>query len=161
MAEREERAAARHGSELERIERNGPVFAAVFVASLAAGPIYVATGLVAAALFAPPEMAAGMIGDYKLLLIILFLAMAVGFFLAFIPNIVGTVAMARLAERWPPARTPVAWAAAGLLLGGLIVTAKSSHGSVGIDSECLLATSVACALIAWRFVRPDRSARLG
>ena len=117
----------------------------VAVASAAAGPLFAATILLPVALFdpGPPAgiTAAGLVGFLYLMV----WALLFGFAIAFIPNLIGTLAMAALAERHAAARHPAAWVAAGVVLGAAIAWLFGANDALTMLP--FLSTSAACAAI--------------
>jgi hypothetical protein len=121
---------------------------AILLATAVAGPVFLIC-LVGATLwdFVPRPIPFEAMAILPFLLA-LFVAFFVGLIIAFVPVALGTVAMSALAERWDAARAMPAWAAAGAISGGGILFLLGQ--APGASAFALMATSMACAMVARR-----------
>ena len=125
----------------------------IFIASLAAGPLFLLWSALAAIYrtvpkpvpldFGPGEVAAA--------LFLLFPAAVLGLFLSILPNFLGTLALTRLGEICRPARARVLWTGTGALIGcagaacmGWLAEPFATAGFA------LIATAATCASICRR-----------
>jgi len=122
-----------------------PGCGAALAASLAAGPVFLLS-LIAAMVYvtlpAPIPLDASAAIGIPLALIP---AMIVGFVLAFVPNLLGSAVMAWIAEGHEAARDPLAWVAAGALIGAGLAASFSGLQSPG--GFATIFTSAVCARI--------------
>ena len=125
--------------------RSSSLMQGIVIASLASGPLFVAANLLAVPLFVP-NPPSGM-GSWSLGLTVFLLlpVLLVGFLLGFVPNLVGALAMAALAERHASARPMVAWIAAGAMMGAAIGLAFGADEPLSLFP--VIATSAVCAAI--------------
>jgi hypothetical protein len=138
--------------------RNGNCVAAGLIASLWAGPIFIATLALAQYVRQTPEAVSipglDLQTGLALLAFLIPMTIIVGFLLSVIPNVFGAVLMANLSDRLDSARSPVAWVATGTALGTLIawlLVINPYYGEPDLVSLVpFIATSAACAGICWR-----------
>lgn len=128
--------------------------AAPLLASLFAGPVFLAAAGAAELYLRLPATITITEADFVGFVTMLVPAFFVGFILSFLPNMVGTLAMAWAAQRSELARWPFAWLAAGAAAGALIAAA------VGLNPEAsatfgLVFTSAMCAGLCRSFVSVD------
>jgi len=122
-----------------------PGCGAALAASLAAGPIFLLSLIAALAYMTLPQPipldASAAIG----IPLALIPATIVGFILAFVPNLLGSAVMAWIAEAHEAARDPIAWVAAGALVGAGL--AASFGGLQSPGGFATIFTSAVCARI--------------
>lgn len=121
------------------------------VASIAAGPVFVAS-FAAALLYAQVPHAIPVEIGFADLGVVAFMAPIVvvaGFLLSLIPNLVGAAAMTAISGRHPLGRAPLLWVLAGGAIGGLLAWLMQIPD--GPTAFALVATSALCARICrWR-----------
>ncbi|HEX8571118.1 MAG TPA: hypothetical protein VF759_00035 [Allosphingosinicella sp.] len=118
----------------------------IALASLAAGPIFLASTAAASLYLRLPRPVVVEPWQAASFVLMAMPAVIVGFLLSVLPNMIGSRLMVRAGAALPWARAPVAWAASGALMGGGLV------GLTGAFSEPaaafgLIATSACCAAI--------------
>jgi len=122
-----------------------PGCGAALAASLAAGPVFLLSLIAAAGYMTLPQPipidSSAAIGIPMALIP----ATVVGFVLAFAPNLLGSAMMAWIAETHAPARDPLAWVAAGALIGAGLAAAFGGLQSPG--GFATIFTSAVCARI--------------
>jgi hypothetical protein len=122
--------------------------ASVALASLAAGPIFVASAGLAALYLQLPRAVDVTVGPANIiwLLLVPLPVVLAGFLLSFIPNLVGTCLMLLAGFQFQAARSRAAWLGAGALFGTLI-----AWETTGFEEPAtafgLIATSACCAAI--------------
>jgi hypothetical protein len=125
------------------------------LASLAAGPAFVACYALAIWAAAPPETysASGVeINEIGGAIGGLFVAVLFGFIVSIVPNIVGAWFVHGLAIGNAAFRLPVAWALAGAGAAGLPFVFAGDLGTLGQPLGMAFAlTGASCALVAQRF----------
>lgn len=131
------------------MEHGRSTAASASLASIAAGPLFLFSYTFAALylkLPAPIEIDLRIVPSFMLMLIP---ALIIGFTLAIIPTIFGTLAMSALARRNELARLPAAWVVVGGVCGALIATmvGRSQYGMDAETAFALISTSAICAVI--------------
>ena len=128
-----------------------PLGAAV-VASTVAGPIFVIVAAFAETILLVPQPIGVSADEAAAFFVILLTAEIVGFFLAIVPNLIGTSLLSGAAGHNQTARMPETWVGAGAASGALLAAAV---GAAGITAFALIATSASCAAICRALVRLD------
>jgi hypothetical protein len=123
----------------------------VLLASLAAGPVFLISNVLARAYLELPRPVPVAAETLIQLLAALLIALAIGFFLALIPNIVGTGLMKLLGARWHGARAPACWVVAGAASGAALAQLSGAFSQGPDLAFALVATSVICARISRAF----------
>jgi hypothetical protein len=132
------------------MDHTGPTFVAAFVASLAAGPLFLIFALGA---FVCRESLRGIPVDPSLLMLDLYMfvpSLPVGFVLSFVPNYAGTWLMIGLTKLSDMNRSPIAWMLVGGFIAGLIGGVLS--GQVDEFTFIFAATGASCAAICRRWI---------
>ena len=122
-----------------------PGCGAALAASLVSGPVFLLSLTAALAYMTLPDPVPLEPSALFAVALALIPATIVGFVLAFVPNMLGAAMMAWIAEAHEAARDPLAWAAAGALLGtGL---AAMFTGVLSPGGFATILTSAVCARI--------------
>lgn len=125
-----------------------PLRAPVALASLAAGPIFVASTALAALYLQLPRAVEVTVGPAQIiwLLLVPIPVVLAGFVLSFIPNMIGTGLLLLAGFEFRAARTRAAWIGTGVLFGTAI-----AWEATGFDEPAtafgLISTSACCAAI--------------
>ena len=129
--------------------RNSSAPLGIAVASLTAGPVFAASTSAASLYLRLPCPI--VVGPSELMLVapVAALSIIVGCVLAVLPNLVGTILLAGLGDRYPEARLPEFWAITGAAIGIGIAAATGAFQSPPLAFG-LVATSAACAWICRR-----------
>jgi hypothetical protein len=128
------------------VRHRDPFFGPIALASLAAGPIFVAsTGLAVIYLQLPDAMVLDP-AQIPLIILLFIPAIAIGFVLSIAPNLIGSLLMLSAGGAFSAARGRPTWIGAGALVGAAIA------GSFGAFAEPayafgLIFTSACCAAI--------------
>ena len=136
--------------------RRGKFMAGAMIASLAAGPTFLASLALAAWTTSTPTPYV-LEGNTEVLgggLVALFFAVPAGFFFSVFPNLIGTWFMHGISIGNFALRLPVAWALVGAGTAGMTVALLSDLSSdAGLLIMAFAITGASCALIAHRFTR--------
>jgi hypothetical protein len=125
-----------------------PTFvAAVAIASLFAGPIFVLFLTVATLYLQMPAPVPIDLSGFAMMPLALSLAAIVGFLPAFALNLAFASLMSLLARIGGPARSRAFWLAAGAGAGGLLVLLSGAGGGA---AAALVATGAACGGMSWK-----------
>lgn len=135
---------------------NRPFRAPLFMASLAAGPIFVVSTTLAALYLQLPRVVDVTVGPAQIgwLILVPVLVIPFGFALAIVPNAVGVCLLLLAGFEFPAARTRIAWIGTGMLFGALIAWATTGFDEPAIAFG-LISTSAFCAAICRRSARWD------
>ena len=122
----------------------------VLVASISAGPIFTTATTLALAYGMLPASVA--VSELALLAWMFGVTVGgmIGLFLALIPNLLGSAALARLGEAWPEARAPLLWVVTGAALAGIVALAFGADNAAGFG---LVVTGAANAGLCRRGLR--------
>lgn len=134
-----------------KVRSDNSLLGAICITSLAAGPIFLFTLVGHSALqghfggiLDPAATGALLLG--------LFYSSVVGFFLAIVPLILGTLVMVKLSETVPAFAHPFFWGIGGFVIGGTFILAFAGLCLPLGVTACLLVTSILCALLARRLI---------
>lgn len=119
----------------------------ILLASLSAGPIFVASVLMSVVAHSVVPLTPDLHGLSPAMFIVLPLVVIVGFVLSVLPNILGATLLLALGRHNDGARLPVFWAVFGGLSAGGTSFALGASGEV---LTALSATGAICALICRR-----------
>lgn len=119
----------------------------IFLASLSAGPIFVASVLVSVVAHSVAPLTPDLDGLTPAVFIVLPLVVIVGFVLSVLPNILGATLLFALGRHNDGVRLPAFWAIFGGLAAGSSAFAFGASGEV---LTALSATGAICALLCRR-----------
>jgi len=145
------RSAAMSWLERRPMTRVRHVGSGAVLASLAAGPLFLAVAATGELLDGNPIVLTP--NEVELIAGAIWLAMIFGWFVAIVPNLLGALLMGRLGRDNVVARLPVMWSLAGAALGGgAIWLTWTGEDRVGASSQ-MAAVAALCALVCRARVR--------
>lgn len=117
---------------------------AAIPAAAAAGPLYIASAAAAHLYGQVPRPVVVTLPEFLMFAFSLVPAALIGFVIAYLPILVGTLLMRALSEQSAFAREPIVWMGAGAaLVAAVMLLIDAEIGGVG--SFALIATAAACA----------------
>ena len=135
------------------MSRTGSRAAGIALATMLAGPVFI-TSIALASFFRmlpAPVVVSGQ--NILIYLALLIPSMIVGAFLAGLPNLIGTVALAALADTQDWARPLPVWMLTGAVIGMIITFVTAGPRSDPATMFALVATSAICAGLCRCFLR--------
>jgi hypothetical protein len=128
------------------MRRTSPAYGSIALASLAAGPTFlVSTGLALAYLQLPRPVAVDP-AQIAPLVLLLVPAIAIGFVLSFIPNLIGSSLLRFIGSAFPTVQARPVWIGAGALVGAAVAWSIGAFAGPAYAFG-LIFTSACCAAI--------------